>query len=319
MNDFQSTSHAAIHYLVDASIYIFQSHFSPNVHCLDRDGNELSAVYGYTQFLLQFLRRMKPSSVAVAMDDSLFTGFRHDISADYKSNRELPDENLAMQLQACKDISLLLGLATYSSKRYEADDIIGTLSHSIREQSSAGCAIHILSKDKDLAQLLVNEHDCLWDFSGNKRRFSPDIFNEFGVLPKQIPDYLGLVGDAVDCIRGVPGMGPVKAKVLMSHFKHLDGIYENLNLLADLPLRGAAKLNELLQAHREEAFQCRTLATIVTDAQDETFSNRTLDDISPAMQPKNNFEEFFRTYRFRDQDVHQLSAQIENLAKYWVI
>ena len=92
------------YYLVDGSIYIFQSHFSPYVECFDTQGNDLSAVYGFTQFLLQFLRRVKPTLIAVALDESLFTGFRHKLCPIYKSNRELPDENLAMQLKACREI-----------------------------------------------------------------------------------------------------------------------------------------------------------------------------------------------------------------------
>src|SRR6056300_2098180 len=99
-----SEENTSTYYLVDGSIYIFQSHFSPYVECFDVEGNDLSAVYGFTQFLLQFMRRVKPELIAVALDESLFSGFRHDLCPNYKSNRELPDENLAMQLTACREI-----------------------------------------------------------------------------------------------------------------------------------------------------------------------------------------------------------------------
>ena len=124
-------------YLLDASIYIFQSHFSPHVECRSTEGTELSALYGFTLFLLQFLRRVKPTHLAVAHDASLFCGFRHELSSDYKSNRELPDENLAMQLQACAEICGILGLISFASKVYEADDIIGTLASSVRQEANA--------------------------------------------------------------------------------------------------------------------------------------------------------------------------------------
>lgn len=273
-----------IHFLVDASIYIFQAHFSPNVECRSLDGEDLSAVFGFTAFLVQFLRRVKPTSIAVAMDNSLFSGFRHGLSSSYKSNRELPDENLAMQLAGCSAISKALGLCTHGSRVYEADDIIGTLATDIRSLSSAETAIHIVSKDKDLAQLLQGEYDCIWDISGNRRRFAPDISAEFGVSPAQFRDYLALVGDSVDCISGVPGMGPVKAKALLSRYDSLESIYENLDRLSELPVRGAGGLAKLLRENREAAFLSRRLATIATRVTDEqeTFSGLGLQ----ALQPK---------------------------------
>ena len=92
----------------------------------------MSALFGFTQFLIQLVRRIQPRFIAVAHDESLFTGFRHKLSPDYKSNRELPDENLGMQLAGCLEVSSLLGMSTFSSKVYEADDIVGTLATKIR-------------------------------------------------------------------------------------------------------------------------------------------------------------------------------------------
>ena len=117
----------------------------------------MSALFGFTQFLIQLIRRIQPRFIAVAHDESLFTGFRHKLSPDYKSNRELPDENLGMQLAGCLEVSSLLGVSTFSSKVYEADDIIGTLATKIR-LSTPNTSIQILTKDKDLAQLLTTEN-----------------------------------------------------------------------------------------------------------------------------------------------------------------
>lgn len=295
-------SGTSIHYLIDASIYIFQSHFSPNVVCYSNDGSDRSAVYGFTLFLLQFLRRMKPESIAVAMDESLFCGFRHQLCTKYKSNRELPDENLELQLLACKGISSALGLATYGSRVYEADDIVGVLAGKIRDQhqnpegtQARTSAIHIVTKDKDLAQLLDDQYDCLWDFSSNKRRFMADIQSEFGVTPLQIPDYLGLVGDAVDCIEGIPGLGPVKAKALLSRYANLEDIYLNLNHIAELPVRGAKSLQKSLELYREQAFHCRKLATIVTRPNDhsEAFLTDAYAVLNPLTPNTEAIEEYF--------------------------
>ncbi|PCH59554.1 MAG: flap endonuclease [SAR86 cluster bacterium] len=265
----QSTEGQTTVYLVDASIYIFQAHFSPHVECEDMLGNDVSAFFGFTQFLLQFLRRFNPSYVGVALDQSLFSGFRHQLSAHYKSNRELPDENLARQLEACYQLCPLLGMPAYASRVYEADDIIGTMARNLREQKTPPQAIAILSKDKDLAQLLLRDVDYLWDYSGNRRRYKNEIFNDYGVYPEQIADYLGLIGDSVDCITGVPGVGPVKAQELLRRFTSIEGVYGNLGLVADLKLRGASKLAALLQAHSQDAVLSKMLATIVDDVKDE--------------------------------------------------
>lgn len=258
-------------YLIDASIYIFQAHFSPYVECADTDGNDLSAFYGFSQFLLQFLRRENPELVAVAMDESLFCGFRHQLCDSYKTNRELPDENLAAQLKACARFCELLGLACFGSRTYEADDIIGTLASRIRADADlADEPIQILTKDKDLAQLLKDDDDCLWDYHRNTRRNAAQIRLDFGIAPEQIPDYLGLVGDAVDRISGVPGLGPVKGRAMLQEYPDLDGIYANLHQVGSLSLRGASKLAELLGTHRELAYLSKRLATIVDDVADET-------------------------------------------------
>ncbi len=302
-------------YLIDASIYIFQAHFSPYVECYDRDGNELSAVYGFSQFLLQFLRRSGPDYVGVAHDESLFCGFRHQLCPDYKSNRELPDPNLEMQLKACIEICDVLGLSAYSSKVYEADDIIGTLAANVRNSLHQHCALHIVSKDKDLAQLLVSEQDCLWEFSQNQRRYAADIESEFGVSPSQICDFLALAGDSVDCISGVPGVGPVKARELLSRFEDLDKVYENIAEVKELPIRGAVGLADKLQQHRNKAELSRTLATIVCDVDDsnEEFSISSLQDLKRNEIDVDELRSFLVEYRFQSEESERLVNQAMRL------
>lgn len=295
-------------YLIDASIYIFQSHFSPHVECFDDEGNELSALYGFIQFLLQFMRRTNPERVGVAMDESLFCGFRHDLHPQYKSNRELPDENLAMQLDACAEICRIIGLACYSSKIYEADDIIGTLRTRMYQHSNEEIAVCIVSRDKDLAQLLNTGRDYLWDYSANKKRYRADIVDEFGVSPEQFPDYLGLVGDSVDCITGVPGVGPVKAKELLRNFETLEGVYGNLSSIADLPLRGAKRLAAVLEEHHELAKISKKLATIVCEPGDknEGFSNAVPESLTLSGIDLPSFEQFLQKYKFAQNDMDYL-------------
>ena len=296
-------------YLVDASIYIFQAWFSPHYEVISKDGRDLSAFFGFAQFLNRFLRQTRPKSIAIAFDESLFCGFRHALYPAYKSNRELPDEELARQLEACAALAPLMGVAAWGSKVYEADDIIGTLASvrtgsvrtgSVRTASvrtatvdvGAGLAreltlppdkrpICIVSRDKDLAQLLRSDEDHLWDYTGNTRRYRKDIQRQYGIRPEQIPDYLGLVGDAVDSIPGVPGIGPVAATSLLQHFQSIPLLYDNLEDVGKLRYRGASKGADLLRRHEAQARLSRTLATIVDDVDDpaEGFSQADITDL----------------------------------------
>lgn len=279
-------------YLVDASIYIFQAWFSPHYEVLSKDGRDLSAFFGFAQFLNRFLRHTRPRSIAIAFDESLFCGFRHTLYPAYKANRELPDEELGRQLEACAALAPLMGVAAWGSKVYEADDIIGTLASTVSASTGAGLArelsqtpgkrpVCIVSRDKDLAQLLRSDEDHLWDYTGNTRRYRADIHRQYGIRAEQIPDYLGLVGDAVDSIPGVPGIGPVAATSLLQHFESIELLYENLQDVGNLRYRGASKGADLLRRHEAQARLSRTLATIVDDVDDpsEGFSQAVVTDL----------------------------------------
>lgn len=314
VSDFSSAATPQVH-LIDASIYIFQAHFSPYVECFDSEGEDLSAVFGFAQFLLQFLGRTRATHVAVAHDESLFCGFRHQLCPNYKSNRELPDDNLAMQLRACMEFCEVLGLASYASKVYEADDIIGTLATSCRR--GAAPAIQIVSRDKDLGQLLGSADDCVWDYQHNKRRFSADIENDLGIRPDQIPDYLGLVGDSVDCISGVPGVGPVKGRELLQRFENLEGVYQHLDRISELPLRGARQLAARLESNRELAELSKKLATIICEVpdSDEGFATATLSDLGIGKIDESVLRGFLAEYRFdatSSKRIRNLVARLEN-------
>lgn len=304
-------------YLIDASIYIFQAHFSPHLEIQDNDGDDLSALAGYTQFLLQFLRRNSPQHIGVAHDESLFCGFRHRLCENYKSNRELPDDNLARQLAGCLELGEILGLASFASKEFEADDIIGALSHKARMNEEAKLDVHIVSRDKDLAQLLAADQDCLWDYNANRKRFRADIINELGILPEQIPDYLGLIGDSVDCISGVPGVGPVKAKALLQRFASMESIYANLDKVAAMDLRGARKLAENLELHKELAYLSKELATIVCDIPDELerFGHVTLPELRRQTVQVDRFADFLSRFGFAEPEARRLLGNARVLAE----
>ncbi|MDX1442937.1 MAG: 5'-3' exonuclease H3TH domain-containing protein [Gammaproteobacteria bacterium] len=245
-------------YLVDASVYIFRAYFSLPDTFRDADGNPAQAVYGFAGFLTELLERENPRHIACAFDESLTTSFRNDTWPDYKANRELPPEELERQLGACRDVAEALGIACFASDRYEADDIIGTLASMHR---STEFPITIVTRDKDLGQL-VEPGDTWWDYAGNKRLDVAGIVEKMGVKPSQVPDLLGLMGDSVDNIPGVKGVGAKTAAALLAHFDSLDDLYARLDDVADVPVRGAASLARKLEADRDMAFLSRELATI---------------------------------------------------------
>jgi len=125
-------------YLIDSSIYIFRSYFTlpENWQALD-SGHPTHAVYGFTAFLLDMLRSKNPEHLFCAFDESLRSGFRHQLCPDYKANRELPDEALAFQLNACRQLCRVLGVAEMASATYEADDLIGAVAKNTRLANAA--------------------------------------------------------------------------------------------------------------------------------------------------------------------------------------
>lgn len=254
-------------FLIDSSIYIFKYYFSLTGNWQSRDGYLTNAVYGFTQFLLKFLQAEQPRYVAAAFDESLESGFRHRLSPSYKANRALPDEALAFQLDACQAVSQLLGIKSFASEEYEADDLIGSLTNRVGQE---GLSSDILSRDKDLAQLLAGAKeaagaDSMWDYGSAEPKSAADFEAQFGIPMQRLPDYLALVGDTIDSIDGVPGIGAKTAAAILQEFNGVEAILANLDQLADLPVRGAKKLAEKIDPYAEQLRLNLQLTTICTD------------------------------------------------------
>jgi DNA polymerase I len=231
----------------------------------DEQGREINAVYGYLLFVAQFLKKARPQYLAFAFDESLSTCFRNKIYPDYKSSRTLPDTNLAYQLKLCRKFSQILDLSSYASKRYEADDLLGSLAFYFRKQVSHRVYV---TRDKDMGQLLGSQ-DRLWDFASqaqeNESSTCQDFYDRFGVRSEQFPDYLALVGDATDDIPGVPGIGAKAASRLLQEFNTLENLYQQLDNLHLLELRSAKRIQHLLVEYKELAHISKRLATIKSD------------------------------------------------------
>lgn len=252
----------ALH-LVDASLYIFRAwHSLPPDDFVDAQGQPVNAVHGFARFLLELLERERPQHIAVAFDQSLESSFRNTLYPAYKANREPAPESLKRQFALCQRFAGALGLAVLADDQYEADDLIGSLLTRQRAQGFSGV---VISADKDLSQLLT-PGDIQWDYARQQRWGADGVKARYGVHAHQIADYLGLTGDAVDNIPGVPGIGAKTAAALLEHFGSLDAVLARLDELPFLRLRGAASHATRLREHADLARMSRQLATIACDA-----------------------------------------------------
>ena len=249
-------------YLIDASVYVFRAYYSMPDDMVDDAGNPINALYGFCRFLGDFMEQVRPEHIAVLFDESLSSSFRTEIYPEYKANRDPAPEELKRQFAQCRRFTKALGVLETAHPRYEADDLIGTL---VTEGRSAGIPSTIVSRDKDLTQL-VSKEDVFWDFAGKGKVTYDDIPAYFGVWPEQIADFLALAGDSVDNIKGVPGVGRKTAIALLEHFGSLTDLYDNLDTVHEVNVRGAKTLGAKLEAHKEDALLARQLTGIACDA-----------------------------------------------------
>lgn len=247
-------------YLIDASPYIFRAYYSLPVSITTPDGHPANAVYGFTDFLIQIVKKAAPSHVAVAFDGSLTTSFRNDIYPEYKAQRALPPPELEAQQRWCLQAAEALGMATFIDDRFEADDLIASLGAQLEGHERV-----VVSSDKDLAQL-VSPEVTVWDFARDRRYDVAAVHDHFGVAPEQIVDLLALMGDAVDNIPGVKGIGPKTATALLRAFGSLEELYGRLEAGEAPEVRGARSVVERLLANREIAFLSQRLATLSCEA-----------------------------------------------------
>ena len=249
-------------YLVDSSMYVFRAWHSMPDEFRDADGQSVNAVHGFTRFVLELIERHRPARLVFAFDVALESNFRNALYPAYKANRDPAPEELKRQFDYCQQVCRALGFIVLADGRYEAVDLIGTALSQVRRLGHVGL---ILSADKDLAQLL-GSGDVQWDYARNERWGVDGVKPRYGVHAHQMADYLGLTGDAIDNIPGVPGIGAKTAATLLGHFGSLDALLERVAEVPFLRLRGSAQHADRLKEHRDVALLSRRLATIACDA-----------------------------------------------------
>lgn len=238
--------------LVDGSYYLFRTyHALPPM--TTTQGLHTNAIKGTLNALNKLMRHHHPTHMAVAFDTKSPT-FRHELSPEYKANRPPMDSELAEQIPYIHRLIQALGIPLIRIEGAEADDIIGTLTHRACQQ---GHHVVISTGDKDMAQL-VNDCVLLEDSFTGKVTDTAGVKEKFGVEPRQMVDYLTLMGDSSDGIKGVPGIGKKTAEKLLNEYGSLGGILENVT-----NIKGRAGKN--LVEHANDIPMNSQLATIVTD------------------------------------------------------
>src|SRR5262245_45436777 len=247
-------------YLIDGSSQMYRAYHAP-IRTTDgglfrnAQGRPTNAVYIFVTMLRKLLNEHKPEYIAASFDLPGRT-FRDDLATDYKANRRpMPDE-LAEQIPMVHAACEALGVPILTSERYEADDVIGTLA---TKAVAAGFDIAIVTGDKDFFQLV---HDGIRVYNPKEEGTwydAPAVKEKFGVAPDQVVDVLALMGDTIDNIKGVPGIGEKGARELIAAHGSLE------NLIAHAGEIQQKRYREPLLANIDSARQSRELARIRVD------------------------------------------------------
>jgi DNA polymerase I len=240
--------------LIDGNSIAYRAFFA--LPLLNNDkGIHTNAVYGFTMMLMKILEDEKPTHMLVAFDAGKTT-FRHKTFEEYKGGRQKTPPELSEQFPFIRELLDAYGISRYELENYEADDIIGTLSLNAEKE---GFEVKIISGDKDLTQLSSNHTTVGITRKGitDIEEYTPEHIKEkYGLVPEQIIDMKGLMGDTSDNIPGVPGVGEKTAIKLLKEFSSLEKLFESIDQVS------GAKLKEKLQNFKDQAIMSKQLATI---------------------------------------------------------
>ncbi|NML09747.1 DNA polymerase I [Sphingobium sp. AR-3-1] len=274
-------------YLVDGSGYIFRAyHQLPPL--TNQHGQPVGAVYGYTTMLWKLAEELGkaegPTHMAVILDKGSHT-FRNDMYDQYKAHRPSAPEDLVPQFPMIRDATRAFSLPCIEEAGFEADDIIATYT---KAAVAAGWHVTIVSSDKDLMQLIQPGVD-MYDTMKNERRGADYVVGKFGVQPEQLGDVLALMGDSVDNVPGVPGIGPKTAAKLITEYGDLESV------LAAAPAMKKSKMQENLIANADMARLSRRLVAL----HDSMDLPEPLEDLTLKGIPKEPLQQFLSHHGFK--------------------
>ncbi|PFG45593.1 DNA polymerase I [Vibrio sp. ES.051] len=245
--------------LIDGSSYLYRAfHAYPGT--MSNGEIPTNAVYGVVNMLRSMMRQFASDRIAVVFDAKGKT-FRDDMFPEYKANRPPMPDDLRCQIEPLHDVIRAMGLPLICVPGVEADDVIGTLAYQASQQ---GMPVLISTGDKDMAQL-VDDNITLINTMTNVVMDRDGVIEKFGIPPELIIDYLALMGDKVDNIPGVPGVGDKTATALLQGIGGISKLYENLDDVAALGFRGSKTMAKKLIDNKENAMLSYELATIKLD------------------------------------------------------
>ncbi|MCP4004335.1 MAG: exodeoxyribonuclease IX [bacterium] len=246
-------------WILDAHYQIFRAYYSmPDLRT--PDGAAIGAFRGYTSALVKFLTKQAPTHVVAAYDHAM-TSFRNELYESYKEGRTEAPEELEPQFELCAQVTQALGIPVRQLERYEADDVIATLVGALVDQ---GADVMIITADKDLGAL-VCDRVALFDLKKEEASGVKEMEARMGVPPELIPDFLTLVGDSVDSIPGVKGIGAKTAAALLNHFGSIEEIPRDAAEWVGVDLRGAKSIARKLAGADEAIALSRELVRMRDD------------------------------------------------------
>lgn len=251
--------------LIDGNALIHRSYHALPKTLRTPSGELTNAVHGFTGILLGILEVEKPTYIATAWDMKGPT-FRDAMLQNYKGTRKKTDDELIQQFPRTYEVLDAMSIPIYKRPGLEADDFLGIVSRILEEDGDVH--IVVVTSDQDALQLVSERVEVVAPISGYrkvKRYDRAAVKEKMGVWPEQVADFKGIAGDSSDNIKGVPGIGKKGAQKLIEAFGSVEGIYERIEEVEPLRIRG------LLKEHEEDARTCKAVATIVREDGDIRF------------------------------------------------
>jgi len=249
-------------YIVDGHSMIYRAYYAfIRRPLINTKGMNTSAIYGFLRMLFRLLKFFSPQYLIISFDTGK-PNFRHKMFEQYKETRKKMPDDLIVQLPVLKKLVQLLGIPQIEVEGYESDDIIGKIA---TEYANKGFKIYIISKDKDLLQL-INDNIYMLQPETTKAREEfvlidkNKVKEKYKIPPENIIDYLALTGDTSDNIPGVQGIGPVAAAELIQKFHTIENLYQNIDKVE------SEKIREKLIANKDNAFLSKKLVRLALDA-----------------------------------------------------
>ena len=248
--------------LLDVSAIMYRAYFA-NMNFRTKT-EPTGAVYGFVNTLMSIIKEFNPDFIGAAFDVKRGSLKRSEIYKDYKAQRESAPEDLIVQIPRIEEVLDCYNISRFKIEGYEADDVLGTLAKKLSEED---VEVYVITGDKDLAQILDENINIalLGKGEGGDKfkiiRTDEDVIQYLGVPAKKIPDLFGLIGDSSDGIPGVRKIGPKKAIPMLEKYETLEGIYENIDSLTEIPGIGKSLVSNLKE-DKDIAFMSRELAII---------------------------------------------------------